>query len=94
MVRSSLTLLFFALFGWAASGQDATPCPMTNAQFDLAIPHLDIATCPAPLNGEDQSCRAPTSDDQGHVLAFEAEGEQCVIAMTSLDEHGFQLMLK
>ncbi|MEL6480352.1 MAG: hypothetical protein AAFQ75_02790 [Pseudomonadota bacterium] len=93
MKRPLLTLLFFALFGGAAAGQDTSPCPMTYAQFEFAIPHLDIDSCPAALSGTERFCRASTSDDQVHVFAFEAEGEQCLIAMTSLDEGGFELKL-
>ena len=95
MTRSIVTLLFFALFGGAASGESIgqTPCPMTYAQFEFAIPHLDVESCPAALSGAGRFCRASTSDDQVHVFAFEEAGAQCLIAMVSLDEEGFTLTL-
>lgn len=72
---------------------DEAPCPMTYAQYEFAVPHLDLEDCPAALAGEDRFCRASVAGDRLHVFAFAEDGAQCLLAMESFDEDAFALVV-
>ncbi|MGF1552448.1 MAG: hypothetical protein ACFBWO_08115 [Paracoccaceae bacterium] len=89
----TLSLSLAALLASASLSlaQDETPCPMSYAQFEFAVPHLDVETCPESLAGEARFCRVSAGNDVLHVYAFAEDGEQCLIAMTSIEEDGYAL---
>lgn len=75
----------------AQSGK--TACAMTYVQFEGAIAHIDVETCPAELApaGSDRFCRAGVGGDQVHVYAFDHAGDKCLVAMRSFDKDAFKL---
>ncbi|MGF1500766.1 MAG: hypothetical protein ACFBSD_03040 [Paracoccaceae bacterium] len=92
MLRLPIVLL--AIAALPAFAEEAAPCAMTYAQYDFAVPHLDIDNCPDALAGDGRFCRAAAGGDQLHVYAFEADGEQCLIGMVSLNEDAFTLEVR
>lgn len=72
----------------------AASCPMTYAQFQAAIPHVDLDICPDALAGKDRFCRASIAAEQLHVFAFDFEGDKCLVGMTSLEEGQFSVEIK
>ena len=86
---AATSLATLAAFAGGAAAE--TGCPMTYAQFEFAVPHLDLETCPAALEGEGRFCRAAAGADALHVFAFAEAGEQCLVGMASLDEAAFTL---
>lgn len=75
-----------------AAGQPA--CPMTYPAFELAVPHLDLETCPTELKRADAFCRASTGHDAVHVFVFSQMGEQCLLAVKSYEHGQYQLTVK
>jgi hypothetical protein len=71
-----------------------TSCPMTYATFEFAVPHLDLAACPADLARDGVFCRASTGNDAVHVFVFAQQGDQCLIAVKSYKEGQYELTVK
>ena len=93
MIRRSILALSLSCSLLApAFAQSA--CPMTYAAFEFAVPHLDIASCPADLARTNAFCRASVGNDAVHVFMFAQDGEQCLLAMKSYKEGEFQLSIK
>ncbi len=56
------------------------PCPITYPQFYAAVKHVDLATCPAELEGPSRFCRLVAgANGQEHVFVFTVEGAQCLL---------------
>ncbi|MBX9926534.1 MAG: hypothetical protein K2Y05_09260 [Hyphomicrobiaceae bacterium] len=73
----------------------SSPCPMTYAQFETAVAHVDLDTCPGDIApaGSDRFCRATAGGEQVHVYAFEQAGDKCLAAMKSFDKDAFKLTI-
>ena len=69
----------------------ATPClaapedpiPLTYADFEAAVPHIDLAVCPEPLAAPGRFCWMTSHADQLNVFAFSEEGDQPLVAFRS-----------
>ena len=66
-----------------AFAQDPTAAPMTYEMFELAVPHVDMAACPAPLAAEGRFCRLTTNNEALNVFAFSEDGDQPMVAFQS-----------
>lgn len=66
-----------------AMAKDPIPAPMTYEMFELAVPHVDLAACPAPLAAEGRFCRLTTNNEALNVFAFSEEGDQPMVAFQS-----------
>jgi hypothetical protein len=55
----AIAIAIFAVYQAVAQ----TQCPMTYAEFEFAVPHLDLEACPADLAREGAFCRAPVGHD-------------------------------
>ncbi len=89
-----LTRLFFALLlTLAMTGGAAaqTPCPLPYKVFEFAVPHLDLAACPADLPQQKAFCRASTGNDAVHVFVFAEDGDQCLLSVKSYTEFDFSV---
>jgi hypothetical protein len=89
-VRISVFALAFATSQTLAQ----TDCPMTYAEFEFAVPHLDLPDCPSDLTREETFCRASTANDAVHVFVFSRRGKQCLLAMKSYKEGQYQFSVK
>ncbi len=72
----------------------AATCPMTYAQFEAAVPHVDVEECPRHSLGRQAFCRASAGGDLVHVFFFDTEGEQCLLKLQSYGEDAFELEIK
>ncbi len=70
-------------------------CAMAYAQFEAAIPHVDLEACPIDVapTGSDRFCRATAGGESVHVFAFDFAGEKCLAAMKSFDKDAFKLTI-
>ncbi len=78
----------------AASLSHAAGCPMTYAQFEAAIAHVDVEECPKHDLGKKAFCRASAGGDFVHVFFFEEAGDQCLLKLQSYGEDAFELKIK
>ncbi len=88
-IRLFLAALSAVFMTGAAAAQ--TPCPMSYKAFEFAVPHLDLAACPADLPQEKAFCRASTGNDAVHVFVFAEDGEQCLLSVKSYAEFDFSV---
>lgn len=72
----------------------AAACPLTYATFEVAIPHIDLETCPDVFDNEAIFCRATIGSDQVHIFAFSTDGDNCLLSVVSFNEGEFSLDLK
>ena len=63
---------------------------MTYSVFEQAVPHVDIANCPAEFDPETVFCRMTLVNDGAHVFVFGLDGDQTLLAVKSYGlEDGF-----
>ena len=84
----------FALIVGSGVPATAADCPMTYAQFEAAVPHVDVEACPKNSLGGKPFCRASAGGDQVHVFFFAEDGDQCLLKLQSFDEDAFELTIK
>mgnify|MGYP001817225435 FL=1 len=78
---------------FAIKGAVAAACPMTYAQFEAAVPHIDVEECPEHALGQPAFCRASAGGDLVHVFFFDTKGEQCLLKLQSYGEDAFELQI-
>lgn len=91
-IKSACTtaaLIFAAAPLWAD-----TTTPLTYEQFEAAVPHTDLETCPDALAQEDVFCRATMRHEEIHVFAFHNEGENLFAGFKSYPADGLSALLK
>jgi hypothetical protein len=65
--------------------------PFLYSEFEAAVPHLDLETCPEGLAEGPVFCRVTLGHDSVHVFAFSEEGDQPFVAMRTYYEDEFTL---
>ena len=65
-----------------------------DAQFEAAVPHIDVEECPEHSLGRPAFCRASAGGDLVHVFFFDTNGEQCLLKLQSYGEDAFELQIK
>lgn len=80
MLRSALLAVALVPPSWA-SAEDFIP--LTYADFEAGVPHVDLAVCPEPLAAPDRFCRMTTNADQMNVFVFSEDGDQPLVAFKS-----------
>lgn len=60
-------------------------------QFEIAVPHIDLDTCPPQLAAPGQFCRLTLNNDALHVFAFREDGDRPLVAVQSFYEDEFTL---
>lgn len=93
-MRLMISAVTVALGSVATGSAALAACPMTYAQFEAAIPHVDVEACPASDLGGEPFCRASAGGDFVHVFFFDSKGEQCLLKLKSYDEDSFKLTIK
>jgi len=83
MRRSLVLLLLAVVLTGPAAAQEHTPAPMTYEMFEQAVPHVDLAACPAPLAAVGRFCRLTAHNDALNVFAFSEDGDQPMVAFQS-----------
>ncbi|EBA16201.1 hypothetical protein RSK20926_20785 [Roseobacter sp. SK209-2-6] len=77
----------------ASETVQGTPLPLTYEQFEAAVPHIDLETCPAALPQTESFCRASIHHEEIHVFAFSLEGESPMIGFASYSAEGLEPLL-
>ena len=70
MHTAILTAALLAAPQLATAADTADPMVMTYEVFEESVPHIDLATCPGEMAGDDRFCRAVVNHDAFHVFAF------------------------
>jgi hypothetical protein len=60
-------------------------------QFEAAVPHIDLDTCPPSLAAPGRFCRLTLNGDALHVFAFREDGERPFVAVQTFYEDEFTL---
>lgn len=89
----SIALAAALAFATPALAQQAA-CPLPYKVFETAVPHLDVETCPASVDGKGAFCRVTLGHDAMHVFAFAESGDQCLRSVTSFEAGTFSLGFK
>lgn len=92
--RFAATAAVFAAMLAATPLSHAAGCPMTYAQFEAAIAHVDVKECPKNDLGKKAFCRASAGGDFVHVYFFDETGDQCLLKLQSFGEDAFELEIK
>ncbi|HEY9039381.1 MAG TPA: hypothetical protein VIN05_10630 [Roseovarius sp.] len=71
-----------------------TAAPLTYEQFEAAVPHIDLETCPDALAQENVFCRATLRHDEIHVFAFSNDGENLFTGFKSYPADGLVALLR
>ena len=87
------TMLATALFATPALAGSQTTS-LTYEQFEVAVPHLDLAHCPEALTTEGVFCRATLNHDEIHVFAFSEDGDLPMVGFASFPAEGLDALLK
>ncbi|PVA11474.1 hypothetical protein DC366_00380 [Pelagivirga sediminicola] len=66
---------------------------LTYAQFELAVPHLDLEACPASMAEDGTFCRATLRHDEIHVFSFREDGDQPMTGFQSFPADGLHALL-
>ena len=61
------------------------------ADFEAAVPHLDLDACPAELVEVPAFCRVTLGHDSVHVFAFAEEGDHHFLVMRTYFDDEFAL---
>ncbi|QIE44338.1 hypothetical protein G5B38_01640 [Pseudohalocynthiibacter aestuariivivens] len=72
---------------------DVIPAPLRYEQFEAAIPHMDLETCPELLAEDDVFCRATLQHEEIHVFAFSTQGDNPLVSVTSFSAEGMTALL-
>jgi hypothetical protein len=86
----TLSVLAALVAGGAAA---AEPKALTYEEFEVSVPHFDLADCPPPMASPETFCRASFHADAVHVFQFSDQGDQPLVAFRSFDEDGYRLTL-
>lgn len=91
---TTLPLAALALAGATAVLAEPTPMPLTYAQFEAAVVHVDLESCPEQLRQAGTFCRATLNHDEIHVFAFSKEGDSPMTGFTSYPADTLGALLK
>lgn len=72
----------------------AQHCAITYETFEVAVPHIDLESCPGGKAEKGVFCRAATGGDRLHIFHFSGDGDLCLLRVESLDEDQFSLAVK
>jgi hypothetical protein len=67
---------------------------LTYAQFEAAVPHMDLDSCPAALTQENTFCRVTLRHDEIHVFVFSEADDSPMIAFKSYPADGLAGLLQ
>jgi hypothetical protein len=65
--------------------------PLVYADFEAAVPHLDLDSCPSGIAEGPVFCRVTLGHDSVHVFSFAEDGDQPFVAMRTYYEDEFTL---
>ncbi len=91
-MRKILVLAVLTLGATSALADEAGQA-LTYEQFEAAVPHVDLAECPATLAAEDRFCRATLLHDQINVFAFSQDGSQPMVGFGAWAPEGLSGLL-
>ncbi len=82
-------VIALATFTWPAVA--VQPCPMTYETFEIAVPHIDLASCPEKDGKGGIFCRATVGGDRVHIFYFSETDDQCLQQVKSFSDESFTL---
>jgi hypothetical protein len=75
----------------AAAGQGHV---LTYEEFETAVAHSDLETCPAEMQTQEASfCRVTLKDEELHVFQFSEDADQPLLAVRSYPAEGLEALL-
>lgn len=80
---SRFLIICAAISAPAFAVADDTSLPLTYAEFEAAIPHLDLETCPAQLAQDNTFCRVTLNNEEIHVFAFSLDADSPMTGFAS-----------
>ena len=89
-----LTALLFGVSTTVTMAGTQDVMPLTYDVFEAAIPHVDLADCPASLAGEDIFCRATLASDAIHVFAFTEDNDSPLVGFATFETDSMAELLK
>ena len=92
MKLTHLLPLALALPAAAIAGPEAVL--LTYDQFEAAVPHVDLESCPSDLVHPATFCRATLNHDEIHVFAFSEDGESPMTGFASYSADTLGTLLK
>ncbi len=93
MPRSLLLLLPLSICATTALADPSTP-PLLYEQFETAVPHMDLETCPESLAQPETFCRATLQHDEFHVFVFSEREDSPMVGFASFSAEGLGALLK
>ncbi len=93
MLIKSLAPAALALLAGGAMAQQAA-MPLNYAQFEAAVPHVDLETCPDSLDRPDAFCRATIQHEEIHVFVFSEKAGSPMIGFASFPADGMGRLLQ
>ncbi|CTQ32423.1 hypothetical protein [Jannaschia rubra] len=78
-----LLLAAAILAGTASTLSAQTAHELTYEQFEVAVPHVDLETCPEDLAQDGVFCRGTILHDELHIFVFADEDAQVLRGMQS-----------
>ena len=79
----ALVALLFGLSPLVALADTPGPMILAYADFEAAVPHVDLADCPAALAAEAVFCRATLAGDAVHVFVFSEADDLPLVGFAS-----------
>lgn len=67
---------------------ESAPAVLTYENFELAVPHVDLASCPAEFEDGNHFCRATVSHAEMHVFIFSYDGDMPFVGMRTYPATG------
>lgn len=87
---ATVALILAACPLWAESA----PAALTYDQFEVAVPHMDLETCPGSMAADGVFCRATFNHDEIHVFAFHEGGDVPFVGFETFPADGLSSLLK
>ena len=83
------------IFGLALPAAGAGPGHvLTYEEFEAAVAHSDLETCPADMQPQEGSfCRLTLKDEEFHVFQFSEDADQPLMAVRSYPAEGLEALL-
>jgi hypothetical protein len=91
MFTGALCCGAIALAGIAGQALAAQPCPMTYETFEIAVPHIDLTSCPEKDGKGGIFCRATVGGDRVHIFYFSEADDQCLQQVKSFSDESYTL---
>lgn len=91
---AALALALVAGAAVPAFAEAPAPAVLTYALFEEAVPHVDLAACPAEFDAEAVFCRAVLTHTEMHVFAFAYDGDSPFVGARVYPAEGLEALFE